>query len=179
MHSIFRTFLSACAAACILAGVASADTYTPFDTGPMSENFTTLPGDTQWYVLYCIDVGPLASGDILVVTAESQLQKSSETTHTNVERSAQLARTSTSCDQINATTNFLYPGGVGVSATNGYNVTPTEYRGLSPKVATETINAHLDYRYVTYNVLASDVLAVEQGYGRLQVLKIHPDSGSP
>jgi hypothetical protein len=176
MHSIFRTFSSGCAAACILTSSAGAETYTPFDTGPMSENFTTLTGDSQWYVLYCIDVGTLAQNDILVATAESQLEKSSATTHTNVERSAQIARTSTSCDQINANTNFLYPGGVGLDGTNGYNVTPTEYRGVSPKVATATINAHLDYHYVTYNVKASDFLAVEQGYGRLQVLKIHPDS---
>lgn len=174
MHAIFRTISLSCVTVWLLADAAGAETYTPYDTGSFSENFTELTGDTQWYVLYCIDVGTLSQGDILVATGESQLQKGSQTTHTNVELSTQIARTSTSCDQINASTNFLYPGGNAVTPTNGFNVTPIEYAGVSPKAATAVINGHLDSHYVVYNVLSSDYLDVEQNYGRLQVLKIHP-----
>jgi hypothetical protein len=175
MNAIFCKAVAAGAVAWLFSGIAPgyAETYSPFDTGASSENFTTLTGDdVTWYVLYCVDVGTLTSGDLLVVTAESQIQLPTATT--NILIAAQLARTSTPCDQINASTNFVYPGGVGVSAPNGFNITPTQYRAVSPKVATVQITGHLANQYVTYNVKASDDLDVVLGGGQLQVLKIHP-----
>jgi hypothetical protein len=175
MTPTLRRLLPAGAAACALAvaAPAQAETYTPFDTGSMSENFTTLNGDLSElrYVLYCVDVGTLASGDILVVSAESQLQNSS--VMSNLEFGTQVARTSTSCDDI-ASNGFLYPGGAGITGATGFNITPTEYRGVSPKLATEPITGNLSDEYVVYLVQSSGTLDVVQGGGRLQVLKIHP-----
>ena len=170
-----RGFLWAGSVACALAmaAPAQAETYTPFDTGAASENFTTLMGDADElrYVLYCVDVGTLTSGDILVVSAESQLQNT--TTMSNLEFATQVSRTSTSCDDI-ASNGFLFPGGVGITAANGFNITPTEYRGVSPKVATEPITGSLTAHYVVYLVQSSGTLSVVSSGGRLQVLKIHP-----
>jgi hypothetical protein len=176
MTAISRRLLPAGAMACALAvaAPAQAETYTPFDTGSMSENFTTLNGDLSElrYVLYCVDVGTLAMNDILVVSAESQVQQPS--TMSNIEFGTQVSRTPTSCADI-ASNGYLYPNdGIGITASNGVGITPTEYRVVSPKVATEPITRDLTYQYVVYLVQASDVVNVVLGGGRLQVVKIHP-----
>lgn len=53
---------------------AFAETYTYYPSP--GQNFTTVAGSADgsgiWYTLYCIDVGSLQPGDILVIAGESQ-----------------------------------------------------------------------------------------------------------
>ena len=156
---------------------ACAETYTPFDTGVDSENFTSLPasvaGTNTWYVLYCRDVGTLASGDILVVMGESQIQQPSATEGIFV--GAKLSRTSTSCDDI-ASGGYVLPttGVQTLGGENGFGVSENEYRAVSPKGATVHIGGSYTEHYVTYSVTASQAMDVPMGTGELQVLKIEP-----
>lgn len=155
---------------------AFAETYS-YSVAP-GENFTTLTGSADgsgtWYTLYCIDVGSLQQGDVLVIAGESQIQKSSATSAILV--SSEIARTSAyTCSDI-AGMGYLFPGGTGLTGANGYNVTVNEYRGVSPKPANITIGSTdtAPNVAIVYNVHASADMDVPANTGDLQVLKIRP-----
>lgn len=140
---------------------AFAETLTSYDTGANSELITSSPGDNIKRVIYSADVGSLAVNDILVVASEAQLQND---TGGNVRLTTQLILGSSP----SATT------GVELDENNAFNVTSDMLRGQPTKLAIAKIGTASSSNFVNLVVWTNQTLTVNQGYGRVQVLKIHP-----
>jgi hypothetical protein len=157
-----RNILRAAAlAALALPAPALAATLTTYDTGDNSELITSSPGDNIKRVIYSASVGSLAVNDILVITSEAQLDNS---TGTNVRLSTQLI----------LGTSPSATSGTELDENNAFNVTPDMARGQPTKLATVKVGTAMTAGFVNLVVWTSGTLAVDQDYGRLQVLKIHP-----
>lgn len=140
---------------------AVAATFACYDTGDNSELIASSPGDNVKRVIYSADVGALAEGDILIVASEAQLESSYSG---NVRLTTQLILgTSPS-----ATT------GVELDENNAFNVTPGMVRGQPTKLSIARIATASQAGFVNLVVWTSQTLTVDQDYGRLQVVKIHP-----
>lgn len=154
--------IAAVVVACIFAfSGANAATYDTFDSGDNSELLTTSPGDLQWRVLYSVDIGTVSAGDIIVVDCEAELTNN------------------TSSDAELSTSLLLSPsassvGGVELDESNVFNVTPALYHGVPEKHAAFTVQPGTTNHFVNFRVATSQTLVVEQDYGRVQVLVIHP-----
>jgi len=166
MNTMLRNFVLGAAFAAA-AGSASAATMTVYETPAGSELITSLNATTGTFqVVYSLNICPLSAGDILVVTAQSQIQNSS-TTH-GIYIAAQLRRDSTASTAGNAL----------ASLGNGTNIAPHDYRLVSPKVSISTITDDTDLCVINYIARAASdqggTADVVNSRGRLQVLKITP-----
>jgi hypothetical protein len=144
----------------ITAGAGS--TFSTYDSGHDGELLTTLPGDDTYRPLYSVNVGTLVSGDFLIVFSEAQLETMG--TLTDTERlSAKLLRVNTT------------GAATGLDQPNAFQVASDDPIGTPVKVATVAIGAGTtDRNIVQLDLRATTDLTVMQGYGRLEVLKIHP-----
>jgi hypothetical protein len=170
MNTMLRNFALgvAFAASC---GSASATSITAYTTPAGSEMATTLDASTGAYqVIYSLNVCPLHQNDILIITAESQMQNSS-TDHaiyvaTRLERDLSATTTGTPVD----------------NQGNGTNIAPHDYRLVSPKVTISKVTNHYadpdDRCFINYIARAASdnggTVSVVNNRGRLQVLKITP-----
>jgi NMD protein affecting ribosome stability and mRNA decay len=149
------------------AGNASAATMTVYETPAGSELVSSLDaGAATYQVVYSLNICPLTSGDILVVTSESQIQNSSLTDDIYI--AAQLRRDTTASTA----------GSALASEGNGTNIAPHDYRLVSPKVSISTITSNTGECVINYIARAAgepgDTVDVVNSRGRLQVLKITP-----
>ncbi|HWA92224.1 MAG TPA: hypothetical protein VG889_19455 [Rhizomicrobium sp.] len=156
-----KTFRVALLAALIAPAPGFAATFTTYDTGDNSELIASSPGDNVKRVIYSAAVGSLAADDILIVASEAQLQND---TGGNVRLSTQLILGSSP----GATT------GTELDENNAFNVTADMVRGQPTKLAIARIASATSAGFVNLVVWTNQTLAVDQDYGRLQVLKIHP-----
>jgi len=138
--------------------------FTVYDSGHNGELLTTLTGDDTYRPLYSVNVGTLAAGDFLIVFSEAQLNTIG--TLTNSERlSAKLVRV----DSTGVASGLDQP--------NAFQVAPDDPIGTPVKVATISVAANTTARnIVQLDLRATTDLTVMPGYGRLEVLKIHPGS---
>ncbi len=166
MNTMLRNFALgvAFAASC---GGASAATMTVYETPAGSEMATTLNATTGDYqVVFSLNVCPLAVNDILVVTAQSQIQNSS--TGHDIYIATRLRRDTSATTVGNALAN----------QGNGTNIAPHDYRMVSPKVSISTITGSPTLCVINYIARAQSdsggTASVVNNRGRLQVLKITP-----
>jgi hypothetical protein len=140
---------------------AHAATFSNFDSGNFGELLTSSPGDDAYRVLYSVDVGSLAKGDILVVKCDAELTNHGST---NVGLASQL-RLGTSVSDL---------GGVELDEANQFLVPPIMLHGVPYKHAIYEVKTNTTSHFVNFLVASTGTMAVEQDYGRLQVLVIHP-----
>jgi hypothetical protein len=136
-------------------------TFDVYDSGHNGELLSTLTGDDTYRTLYSVNVGTLAVDDILIVFAEGQLEAAGTVT-TSKRLSARLQRVDS---MGNATA---------VNQPNAFNISSDDTIGTPVKVATVAIAGNTDRNIVRLDLRATTDLNVDEGYGRLQVLKIHP-----
>jgi len=142
---------------------ASAASFSTFDSDNFGELITSSPADDVYRVVYSVDVGTLTSGDILVVKGDPEL---SNHTSNNALLSAKLVLEDSSTGVT----------GLELDEGNAFQVVPGDH-GVPYKHAIYRAGSTSKH-FVNFAVASNQVLAVEQDYGRLQVLKIHLGSSS-
>jgi hypothetical protein len=163
MNTMLRNFVLGAALAAA-AGNASAATMTVYETPAGSELVSSLDAGAGTYqVVYSLNICPLTSGDILVVTSESQIQNSSLTDDIYVAASS------------GATRRRARPGARSPARATARTSRRT-ITASSPKVSISTITADTGECVINYIARAAgdpgDTVDVANNRGRLQVLKI-------
>src|ERR1700729_2705482 len=143
MNTMLRNFVLGAALAAA-AGSASAATMTVYETPAGSELISSLDATAGTYQgVYSLNICPLTANDILVVTAQSQIQNSS-VTH-DIYIATQLRRDSTASTGGNAL----------ASQGNGTNIAPHDYRLVSPKVSISSIPDDPDLCVINHSARAA------------------------
>jgi hypothetical protein len=170
MNPTIRNFVLGAAFAAA-AGSASAATFDVRETPAGDEKVGTIAADGAYHVIYTLNLCTLglAKDDILVVTAQSQVQNSS------VDHGIYFA------PRIIRDTSATSTTGLPVdNQGNGMNIAAHDYRLVSPKVTISKVaDGTTDKCFINYIGRADDdgeggSLDVVNNRGRLQVLKITP-----
>ena len=138
-----------------------AATYQAFDTGNGSELITSSGVEVK-RIVFSVDVGTLSAGDIIVATTEAEL-----TTKTgNVARvTSQLIRGTTA----------TATSGVELDEATATNNSEDIYHVVLVKHAINTVTAgNAADHFVNFYVDTAEDMTVNQDYGRLQIMVIHP-----